>query len=279
VTATDAQPHDADAEAGDRPTLTVLAPALNEVENVAGLLQDVDQAISPTGIDFEMLIVDDGSTDGTVEKLLDLRRGYPWLRIAKMQGPPRQGPSAVFRAGITEARGRIIGTIDADRQNDPTDLPAMIDAIESRGFDFVQGDRSANRRDNFIRRISSRTGRAFRRTILGDTIRDSACAIRVYRRDVALQIPLQFKGVHRFMAVYAKFLGYKVLEMPVNHRPRTAGTAKFGIWNRALPGLIDLIAVRWMRSRLRPGACRPVATDAATDAAEPVAEPAGERVS
>jgi dolichol-phosphate mannosyltransferase len=242
--------------------LSLLAPALDEVDNVDGLVSDVAGAIEPTGWAFELIVVDDGSTDGTVGRLTELCQTTPWLRVCRMAESelgPGLGPSAVIGAGLRQARGTLVATLDADRQNDPNEIPRMVEAMEREGADFVQGDRSANRRDNFIRRRSSEVGRAFRRTLLGDNIRDSACALRVMRRDVALQIPFQFKGIHRFMAFYAGMIGGKVIEVPVNHRPRVAGQAKFGIWNRALPGLIDLFAVRWMRSRYRPARCEPVA--------------------
>lgn len=242
--------------------LSLLAPALNEEDNVDGLVSDVTGAIEPTGWPFELIVVDDGSTDGTVRRLEELRESTPWLRVCRMVDSalgPGLGPSAVIGAGLRQARGTLVATLDADRQNDPAEIPRMVEAMEREGADFVQGDRSANRRDNFIRRRSSEVGRAFRRTLLGDDIRDSACALRVMRRELAMQIPFQFKGVHRFMAFYARMIGGKVIEVPVNHRPRVAGEAKFGIWNRALPGLIDLFAVRWMRNRYRPARCEPVA--------------------
>lgn len=120
---------------------------------------------------------------------------------------------------------------------------------------MVQGDRSHARADTKVRVFSSWVGRTFRRLGLGDTIRDTGCSLRVFRRPLGLDLPLQYRGMHRFIPVYARMLGYQVIEMPVHHRHRTAGEAKYGMWNRALPGLIDLLAVRWMRSRLRPTAC------------------------
>jgi dolichol-phosphate mannosyltransferase len=236
------------------PILSVVAPAHNEQDNIAGLVDDVKQALEPLGKPYELVLIDDGSNDDTVavtQALID--GGCGWLRIERIDTPAGKGlgPSAGIRAGIISARGQFIAIIDADRQNDPADIPAMLELIEKQGVDLVQGDRSANRRDNIVRRVSSIVGRTFRRMVLGDNIRDSACAMRVMKAEVAQQIPLQYKGMHRFTAYYAKVMGYKVAEMPVHHRPRTAGVAKFGVWNRALPGLIDLFAVRWMRSRYR----------------------------
>ncbi len=239
--------------------LTLIAPAHNEQENIAGLVADVKQAMEPSGLRFELIVVDDGSTDQTRQRLIEEQAMHPWLNLFYMeQTPPGRGngQSAAFYAGIRRARGRLIALMDADRQNDPGDLPAMVRLLDQQGADMVQGDRSANRADTAVRRFSSWVGRTFRRVALGDTIRDTGCSLRVFKREIGLQLPLQYKGMHRFIPFYARMLGYKVIEMPVRHRHRTAGVAKYGMWNRALPGLHDLFAVRWMRSRRRPtGSC------------------------
>jgi dolichol-phosphate mannosyltransferase len=127
----------------------------------------------------------------------------------------------------------------------------MLKRLEAEDADMVQGDRSADRRDTVVRRASSWVGRFFRRSLLGDTIRDTGCSLRVMKREVALALPLEFRGVHRFIPFTARQLGYRVVEMPVHHRPRTAGRTKYGILNRAIPGLVDCFAMRWMRSRRR----------------------------
>ena len=140
-----------------------------------------------------------------------------------------------------------VAVLDADLQNDPGDLPGML-ALQARtGADVVQGDRSGARRDNLVRRLSSRGGRLIRRTLLGDDIRDSGCSLRVLRREVALALPLEFRGMHRFIPATAREFGFHIVETPVNHRPRVAGEAKYGVWNRALPAFIDALALRWMR--------------------------------
>jgi hypothetical protein len=126
--------------------------------------------------------------------------------------------------------------------------------MRQTGADMVQGDRSHARKDNIVRRVGAIVGRTFRRWLLGDTIRDTGCSLRVMKREIAAQLPLEFKGMHRFIPVTARHLGYTVVEMKVNHRPRVAGETKYGmgITKRALPGLIDLLAVRYMRNRRRP---------------------------
>jgi len=237
--------------------LSVVAPAHNEEENAAPLVEELGRALEPLGIPFEVIIVDDGSTDGTRRVVASLMADRPWLRcIGMTRTPPGRGngQSAAFHAGFRAARGRLIATLDADLQNDPADIPAMLDLMRSRRADMVQGDRSHARRDNVVRRVGSIVGRLFRRWLLGDTIRDTGCSLRVMRREIALALPLEFRGMHRFIPVTARHLGYTVVEMPVNHRPRTAGVTKYGlgITKRAIPGLIDLFAVRYMRSRRRP---------------------------
>lgn len=241
--------------------LTVVAPARDEADNVAPLVEQVGAALAPTGLAFEFLIIDDASTDATAQRVRDLMHERPWLRLISLPTPPAgggNGQSAAFKVGFAAARGRLIGVLDADLQNDPADLPRMIEHMERTGADFVQGDRSAARRagDPWIRQAGSVVGRVFRRMILGDSIRDTGCSLRVMRREVTEHLPLEFKGMHRFIPVTARRLGYAVVEMPVAHRPRHAGEPKYGlgITQRALPGLIDCFGVRWMCNRRRiPG--------------------------
>lgn len=265
-------------EQHDAIDLSVVAPAHNEEGNVEALVREIEAALGPTGLNFEVIIVDDGSTDATrsrVQALLPLR---PRLRcIAMTHTPPNRGngQSAAFCAGFRAARGRIIATLDADLQNDPADIPAMLDALEKQRADVVQGDRSAARNDNLVRRVGSLVGRCARRWLLGDTIRDTGCSLRLLRREVALQLPLHLRGMHRFIPAAARHAGAKVVEVPVRHRPRIAGRTKYGmgILQRALPGLIDLFAVRYMRSRRRSVASVEVTAGAAPLARPMVSEP------
>lgn len=237
--------------------LSVVAPAHNEEDNVRDLVEQIERALRPTGLRFEIIIVDDGSTDATRQRVIDMIAARPFIRcIAMTNTPPGKGngQSAAFCAGLRAARGRLIAMLDADLQNDPADFPLMLDLMRTTGCDMVQGDRSHARKDNIVRRAGSIVGRKVRLWLLGDSIRDTGCAARVFKREIAAQLPLQFKGMHRFVPVMARHLGYTVVEMPVRHHPRSAGTTKYGmgILPRALPGLIDLFAVRWMRSRRRP---------------------------
>lgn len=240
--------------------LSVVAPAHNEKDNVGALVEQVEAAIAPwaakQGRGWEFLVVDDGSTDGTGEALRALQPTRPWLRVIRMtRTPPGKGAgqSAAFHAGFRAARGELIATLDADLQNDPAEIPALIEAMRAERADMAQGDRSHARRDNLVRRVGSVVGRVFRRMLLGDSIRDTGCSLRVMRREIALLLPLEFRGAHRFIPVSARRMGFKVIERPVHHRPRHAGETKYGmgIVQRALPGLVDCFAMRWMFNRRR----------------------------
>lgn len=246
------------------PVLSIVAPAHNEEGNIDRLVEEVGRAAAAAakalGGDegaFEFVIVDDGSTDGTRARISALMPGRPWLRCVAMTNTPPgkgNGQSAAFHAGFRAAKGAWIGVLDADLQNDPADYVAMAELLKRENADLVQGDRSRNRNDNVVRRVGSVVGRRFRGWILGDSIRDTGCSLRLMRREIAVRLPLEFRGIHRFIPVSARHMGYKVVEMPVSHRPRTAGETKYGmgVLTRAIPGLVDCFAVRWMSKRRRP---------------------------
>ena len=240
------------------PQLSVVIAALDEQDNVGPLVDAVDRAMREANLDAELIIVDDGSTDATLSRLRELAAGRDWLRI--LHQPRTMGQSAAMHAGIQAARGPYIATLDADLQNDPADLPKMLQLLLDSDADLVQGDRSANRCDNMVRRVGSWVGRTTRRLILADPIRDTGCSARVIRAAIAKQLPLQYKGMHRFIPHCARMHGAKVIQMPVNHGPRHAGQTKYGygVFNRGVPGLFDCLAVRWMSKRLRSTAAEPV---------------------
>jgi len=238
--------------------LSIVIPAHNEARNIGPLVREIDDAISALGIAFECVIVDDASSDGTLDAIRACMVASPWVRcvsLAPTTPGVGNGQSAAFGAGFMLARGAWIATMDADLQNDPADLPKLLELRVPSGADMVQGDRSAarSRGDAWVRRFGSGVGRWFRRALLGDTIADTGCSLRVMRREVALRLPLEFRGTHRFIPASARHMGYTVVETPVSHRPRHAGEPKYGagIASRAIPGLVDLFAVRWMRSRRR----------------------------
>jgi len=236
--------------AGSNPQvkLSVVVPALNEAGNVARLVGEVECAVVAKGIAAELIVVDDGSDDATAGVVQELSGSRPWLRLVRHA--KRCGQSAALASGIRAARGAFVATLDADLQNDPADLPRLLEIVETRAVDMAQGMR-ARRRDNPVRKVSSWVGRAARRIILSDPIRDTGCSTRIVRAEIARQFPLQFAGVHRFLPVYARMLGARIVEVPVSHRPRQAGVTKYGVLNRAFVGLVDCFALRWMRRRLR----------------------------
>ncbi len=234
--------------------VSIVAAAHNEQDNLSRLLREITETLDATQGGYEVIVVDDGSTDRTAAVLVDLAVEYSQLRVLRMLNTPPGaglGQSAAFHAGIRAARGDVIVMLDADCQNDPADIPSMLERLSAAGADMIQGDRSADRRDNLVRRVSSHIGRLSRRVLLGDTIRDTGCSLRAIRRTVAVHLPLQYRGMHRFIPLTARQLGFTVVEMSVHHRPRRAGETKYGIANRAWPALLDCLAVRWMHRRRR----------------------------
>lgn len=232
--------------------LSIVTPAHDERDNVRALVEQIDSAISPLGFSYEIIVVDDASTDDTLEVLRSLQKDNRHLRIVHLEPPAHgtsNGQSAAFKMGFEASVGRLIATMDADLQNDPEDLPRLLSRLKESGADMVQGDRSRNRRDSLMRRLGSSVGRLSRRLLLGDSIRDTGCSLRIMKRETAMALPLEYRGLHRFIPFMARQMGYTVIETPVTHRPRRAGRSKYGIFNRAPSGLIDCLVVRWMRAR------------------------------
>lgn len=231
----------------NEPRFSLVVPIYNEEENVENLLAEVADVLVPHG-PFEAILVDDGSRDRSVERMRAFKaaRSAAWLRIVTLVA--NSGQSAAVMAGVEQARAPLIATMDGDMQNDPRDLPAMVERVERGECDAVVGVR-AKRRDTFVRRVSSRIGNGVRNWLTGDQVKDAACGIKVIRREYFLRAP-RFVGMHRFMATLVRYLGGTVVEQDVNHRPRAAGTAKYGIGNRIWKGLRDCFAMRWMRTRV-----------------------------
>lgn len=226
---------------------SLVVPIYNEEENVQNLLAEVEAVLRDHG-PFEAVLVDDGSRDQSLARMRAWKeqRQAAWLRIVTLE--KNSGQSAAVMAGVEQARAAIVTTMDGDMQNDPRDLPAMVARVLAGECDAVVGVRR-KRRDTFTRRLSSKIGNGVRNWLTGDRVTDAACGIKAIRREFWLRAP-KFVGMHRFMATLVKYLGGKVIEVDVNHRPRAAGTAKYGIGNRIWKGLRDCFAMRWLRTRM-----------------------------
>ena len=223
--------------------LSLVIPAYNEQEVIPELLRRIEAALNLTQKTYEVVIVDDGSSDQTPKMLDDAMQTRPWLRVVRMAR--NGGQSAAFDAGFKAARGAVIATIDADLQNDPEEIPRLLPMLD--GYDMITGQR-AKRQDSKFRLIQSRIANKIRNWISEETIQDSASSLKLYKRHCLAGIYL-FTGSHRFMPTLVKMRGYTVLETPVKHSQRYAGTAKYGFRNRAWRAFIDLLGVRWMKKR------------------------------
>jgi glycosyltransferase involved in cell wall biosynthesis len=223
--------------------LSLVAPVFDEEANLARLHARILEVFG-AGDDYEIILVDDGSRDGSPELIRKLALAD--ARVVGVFFARNCGQTAAMAAGIQVARARLIATLDADLQNDPGDLPAMIEALGEHAA--VVGFR-IKRNDTLVRRISSRIANAVRNWISKDSIRDTGCSLKVFRAEAIQALPL-FEGMHRFLPTLLRYRGYSVIEHGVAHHPRTAGVSKYGVWNRAFKATKDLFAVRWMRARL-----------------------------
>jgi glycosyltransferase involved in cell wall biosynthesis len=218
--------------------VSVVVPLYNEEENVSILQRELTDAL--TGLDYEIIFVDDGSRDETVSRIV------PDPRIRVLRFEKNAGQSAAIFAGLQAVRGEIVVLIDGDLQNDPVDIARLLAEI-SRGADLVCGYR-AQRKDTVVKRITSRVANFVRSRFTRDGVRDTGCTLKAMRRDcIAALVP--FKGMHRFIPALVKGAGYRLVEIPVNHRPRRFGQSKYGLGNRAVHATIDMFGVRWLLSR------------------------------
>ena len=227
------------------PYLSLVIPCYNEAENVPTLLQRVESSLQQLGRPFEVIVIDDGSTDATPQLLADAMQRLPWLRVLRMA--KNGGQSAAFEAGFDAARGEIIATIDADLQNDPEEIPRLVPLLDEKNVDMITGWRK-ERQDTPFRRWQSRQANKIRNWITQETVQDSASSLKIYRARAIKGIKL-FRGAHRYFPTLVKMRGYTVHETPVKHSHRFAGTAKYGFRNRAFVGIVDLFGVRWMKKR------------------------------
>jgi len=226
---------------------SVILPVYNERENLQPLIQGIIRILSETGKSYEVVCVDDHSSDGSLECMCTISNRHPNVRVLKHIR--NYGQSAALASGIACASGEIIVTLDSDQQNNPRDIPVLLAALTD-DVDAVCGVR-VNRQENYIRKVSSRVANAFRNWITGDTIRDSGCNFRVMRKTALAELPV-FNGMHRFLPTLLRYQGFHVVEIPISHQPRTWGTSKYGIHNRLWRGVADCMAMRWWKKRMLP---------------------------
>lgn len=227
------------------PELSVVFPVYNEEENIPLLLREIKSSVDGKWT-YEIVAVDDGSTDRSLEVLRASRPEYPNLRVLALE--KNSGQTAALDAAWHAARGRYVVSLDADLQNDPADIPAMMKRLEDSKSDMVIGVR-VNRADTWSRKMQSKIGNGVRNWITGDRITDTGCSLKLVKREAIDRVRL-FTGMHRFLPTLVRYAGYQVVEMPVNHRPRQFGQSKYGAMNRAFRGLADCFAVRWMGKRM-----------------------------
>ena len=228
------------------PELSVLLPAYNEEACIEAVVREAAAVLRGLGRPFEILVVDDGSTDATPARLKALRAELPELRLLRLL--KNSGQSAALGAAFRAARGEIFITLDADGQNDPADIPTLVARLDS--CDLCCGYR-AKRQDTWSKRYGSRLANFVRNRTLRETIRDTGCTLKAFRAEWARPLPMQFRGLHRFLPALMAMAGARIEETPVNHRPRAAGQSKYTNWGRLKETLWDLYAVRWMQKRYR----------------------------
>lgn len=226
------------------PELSVVIPLHNERDNLEPLLAELRAALADCGRSHEIVLVDDGSTDGTRERLAAEAARDP--AIVPLRLERNAGQSAALAAGFARARGAVIVTLDGDLQNDPAELPKVLEALE--GADVVSGVR-VGRRDSRWRRLQSGVANGLRRAVLGDPVTDIGCSFKAYRRGALEGLPM-FAGAHRFLPAMCVFRGARYAEVPLRHRPRRHGVSKYGIASRAFRGAVDLAGMLWLKSRL-----------------------------
>ena len=232
----------------DRPAVAVVVPVRNEADNLAPLIDEIAAALSERWA-FEVIYVDDGSTDTTAATLAQLRLQHPWLR--QIRHAASCGQSAAVRSGVAAARAPLIITLDGDGQNDPAFLPPLIEALETGWpqVGLIAGQR-VGRQDTGFKRLQSRIANAVRGAVLKDGTRDTGCGLKAFPRDVFLELPY-FDGLHRFLPALVRRDGFAVGYVDVVDRPRRHGRSNYGLWDRLWVGILDLAGVWWLVRRRR----------------------------
>lgn len=233
------------------PTVAVVVPVKNEADNILPLIGEIEAALRGRW-PFEIVYVDDGSDDATPARLTEVKRRVPELRVLRHRASC--GQSQAVASGVKAARAPYVATIDGDGQNDPADIPALLERllaepVADRDRLMIAGHRR-KRRDNTLRRLSSRIANGIRASLLGDDTPDSGCGLKVFSREAFLDMP-RFDHMHRFLPALMLRRGGRVVSVQVNHRPRERGVSKYGLWNRLWVGIVDLFGVMWLQRRSR----------------------------
>ena len=231
----------------DKKLISIIIPVFNEDENVQVLADEVTSVMNSCEWEWECIWIDDGSNDGTNQKLYLIRASEPRHKVFTLERNFGQSASMAF--GFKKASGEIFVTLDGDGQNDPAGIPGLVRKLIAEKADMVNGIRS-KRQNSLLRKIASRIANGFRNIVTGENVRDVGCSLRAFRGVCVRDIPV-FKGMHRFIPTLVRIAGYgRIVEMPVNHRPRVKGTSKYGISNRLWVGIADTFAVCWMKRRM-----------------------------
>lgn len=226
--------------------LSVVIPVYNEEENLPHLWPELRAVLESLGLAFEVVFVDDGSRDRSAELIRELREADPRVRLVRLK--TNAGETAATDAGFKTARGRRVVTMDADLQNDPHDIPLLLSHLDR--WDAATGWRvNRGEGDTALRRVSSQVANRVRNWISDESIHDSGCTFRAFRRECLRGLVL-YRGFHRFIPTLLRMRGYRVIEVPVHSRPRRYGESKYGVLNRVFVATTDLLVVRWMKSRL-----------------------------
>lgn len=225
--------------------ISIISPFYNERENLRELCARLEKVAGALKESWEILFVDDGSTDGGGELLRSLLSRAKPIRLIRLE--PNQGLTAALHAGLKEARGEILVTLDSDLQNPPEEIPRLLNLLE--GADIVAGIRR-ERKDSWLKRVSSKIANVIRRSVTGDHIEDTGCSLRAFRRE-ALRAFLPSKGMHRFFLPLAETEGFKIKQVGVQHEPRRSGKSKYGLHNRLIGPLRDLMKVHRMLKEKR----------------------------
>jgi len=223
--------------------ISAVIPVFNEEENLPVLIPKVMEVFNQLSKVYEVILVDDGSSDNSRKILREMAIQYPTLRVLGLK--ENRGLSTALLAGMREARGDILITLDSDLQNDPADIPRLLQCLDQ--YDMATGWRQ-KRDDPWLKRIASKIGNGVRNRLSGEAIHDSACTLRVFKRECIQDIPV-FNGMHRFLSTLVKREGFRIVEVPVSHHPRRFGKSKYNIRNRMIRSFTDLLAVRWMKDR------------------------------